>query len=93
MLRRLENASETGISALLTMTGRPLKFVPTGTQLPAGVRRQQIETDRRVTASAGGARILDDRAEQLPTLAVELHHLHLLVDAIVGRGRVGDHAG
>src|SRR3954452_23070202 len=30
-------------------------------------------------------RILEDRAEQFPALAVELHHLQLLVDAIVGR--------
>src|SRR5215204_7674910 len=37
--------------------------------------------------------ILDDRAEQFPALAVELHHLHLLVDAVVGRRGVGDHAG
>ena len=31
------------------------------------------------------AGVLEDRAEQLPALAVELHHLKLLVDAIVGR--------
>src|SRR4051812_9488950 len=30
-------------------------------------------------------RVLDDRSEQLPALTVELHHLHLLVDAIVVR--------
>src|SRR5260370_15111669 len=36
--------------------------------------------------------ILDDRAEQLPALAVELHHLHLLVDAIVVRPRRARHA-
>ena len=37
--------------------------------------------------------ILDDRAEQLPALAVEPHHLHLLVDAVVGWRGIGDHAG
>ena len=41
----------------------------------------------------GRAGILDDRAEQLPALAVELHHLHLLVDAVIGRRGVGHHAG
>ena len=30
-------------------------------------------------------RIRDDRPEGLPVLAVELHHLQLLVDAVVGR--------
>src|SRR3954453_15633970 len=44
-------------------------------------------------ALAGRAGVLDDRAEQLPALAVELHHLHLLVYALVGRGRIRDHAG
>src|SRR5438270_14001760 len=37
--------------------------------------------------------ILDDRAEQLPALAVELHHLHLLVDAVVVQPGVDLHAG
>jgi hypothetical protein len=31
------------------------------------------------------SRILQDRAEHLPALAVEPHHLELLVDAVVGR--------
>jgi hypothetical protein len=43
--------------------------------------------------SAADAGVLDDRAEQLPALAVELHHLHLLVDAVIGRRRVGGRAG
>src|ERR1700730_4584727 len=43
--------------------------------------------------SAADAGVLDDRAEQLPALAVELHHLHLLVDAVIGRRRMGGHAG
>jgi hypothetical protein len=30
-------------------------------------------------------RVLQDRAEHLPALAVELHHLKLLVDAVVSR--------
>src|SRR6185312_6921467 len=37
------------------------------------------------------SRVLEDRAEQLPALAVELHHLELLVHPIVGgRGVVED---
>ena len=43
--------------------------------------------------SAADAGVLDDRAEQLPALAVELHHLHLLVDAVIGRRRMGGYAG
>ena len=38
-------------------------------------------------------RILHDRAEQLPAFAVELHHLHLLVDAVVVRPGVDLDAG
>src|SRR4051812_17732449 len=38
---------------------------------------------------ARGAGVLEDRAEHFPTLAVELHHLQLLVDTVVGR-RGGD---
>src|SRR5581483_7519767 len=45
----------------------------------------------RQAVLARSTRVLEDRAEQLPALAVELHHLQLLVDAIVlGRGVVDD---
>src|SRR4051794_40700946 len=36
--------------------------------------------------------VFEDRAEQLPALAVELHHLQLLVDAIIVRSGVGKDA-
>src|SRR4051794_14848752 len=39
------------------------------------------------------ALVLEDRAEQFPALAVELHHLQLLVDAVIVRRGVGDDAG
>src|SRR5262245_43310783 len=38
-------------------------------------------------------RIFHDRAEQFPALAVELHHLKLLVDAVVVGTGVDLHAG
>src|SRR6202035_5504918 len=41
----------------------------------------------------GRARVLEDRAEHLPALAVELHHLQLLVDAVVVRRGVADNSG
>src|SRR5262245_39440184 len=47
---------------------------------------------RTEKALAGGALVFEDRAEQFPALAVELHHLQLLVDAIVVRRGVGDDA-
>src|ERR1700687_1790889 len=40
--------------------------------------------------SAAGGGILDDRSKSFPALAVEPHHLQLLVDAIVVRRRVDD---
>src|ERR1700694_4558899 len=43
--------------------------------------------------SAAGAGILDDRSKQFPTLAVELHHLQLFVDAIIGRRCAADYTG
>src|ERR1700694_3165613 len=48
---------------------------------------------KRTIKSAAGGGILDDRAEQFPALAVELHHLQLLVDAIIGRRGAADDAG
>src|ERR1700674_711259 len=45
------------------------------------------------SSSPAGSGILDDRSKQLPALAVELHHLQLLVDAIIGRRGSADDAG
>ena len=39
------------------------------------------------------AGVLEDRAEHFPALAVELHHLQLLVDAVIVRRGVADDAG
>src|SRR6185437_15431381 len=45
----------------------------------------------RASGLARCALVLEDRAEQFPALAVELHHLQLLVDAvIIRRGVDGD---
>jgi hypothetical protein len=57
---------------------------------PARVKKTRVKTriwsfgsdSIRTDALPGRAGILDDRAEQLLALAVELHHLHLLVDAV-----------
>src|SRR5262245_20795683 len=48
---------------------------------------------RTEKALAGGALVFEDRAEQFPAFAVELHHLQLLVDAIIVRRGIGEDAG
>src|SRR5258708_22616646 len=59
--------------------------------------RARIRATRWLAMTAGRASprsvVLNDRPEQLPALAVELHHLQLLVDAIVGRRGVADDTG
>src|SRR3954466_12580638 len=47
---------------------------------------------RQALPLACRALVLEDRAEQFPALAVELHHLQLLVDAVIVRRGVGDDA-
>ena len=45
-------------------------------------RRSLLSGCERLARRAG---VLEDRAEQFPALAVELHHLQLLVDAVIVR--------
>src|ERR1700716_2832041 len=56
----------------------------------SSIETQPAPQDEGNHLAAGGG-ILDDRAEQFPPLAIELHHLQLLVDAVIGRrGAAGD---
>ena len=45
--------------------------------------RRRIAPIEEGRCLAGGAGVLDDRPEQFPALAIELHHLQLLVDEVV----------
>src|SRR5207237_10817124 len=57
---------------------------------PRGPPIVSYQSLRSLTRSAC---VLEDRAKQPPALAIELHHLKLLVDAIVGRRGVERTAG
>ena len=85
---KLASSRDGGHAALLPTLRRPKKIGgPEGPPIASSADR--FDGSSRLARRAG---VLEDRAEQFPALAVEPHHLQLLVDAIVVRRGVGDDA-